>query len=233
LPFEPEAHRRLGGPRCVYVGHPLIERLGELRGGGERVANRIVVLPGSRRSEIRRLSADFGAALGLVAAEFGALDVVLPTLPHVEAEVRDRTGAWPVAPRIVLGEAEKFRAFASARSALAASGTATLELALSGAPMIGAYKVSKLEEQLKYVINVPSILLPNLILERRAIPEIVQQACKPRSLADALLPLMYDTPERATQVAALAELDHRMRLPNGEAPSEAAARAVLETVRGR
>jgi len=233
LPFEPEAHRRLGGPDCVYVGHPLIERLDELRSGETRASNRVVVLPGSRRAVIRRLSPDFGAALGLAAQALGPLDVVLPTLPHVEALVRESVAGWPVPTRLVLGEAEKFHAFASARAALAASGTVTLELALAGTPLVGAYKVSKLEEQAKYFIKVPSILLPNLILERRVLPELVQQDCTPDKLAAALVALMRDGPERAAQVAALAELDERMQLPGGVAPSEAAATAVLETVRGR
>jgi lipid-A-disaccharide synthase len=233
LPFEPEAHRRLGGPDCVYVGHPLIERLDELRSGEARAPNRIVVLPGSRRAVIRRLSPDFAAALGLAAQALGPLDVVLPTLPHVEALVRETVAGWPVPTRLVLGEAEKFRAFATARAAIAASGTVTLELALAGTPLVGAYKVSKLEEQAKYFIKVPSILLPNLILERRAIPELVQQDCMPDKLAAALVALVRDGPERAAQIAALAELDGRMQLPGGVAPSEAAAAAVLETVRGR
>ena len=229
LPFEQEAHRRLGGPRCVYVGHPLIERLDELRGGAHGSGS-LVVLPGSRRSEIRRLMPDFGAAVGLVAAGRGGLDVVLPTLPHIAEEVAARAADWPVKPRLVLGEAEKFAAFRGARAALAASGTVTLELALAGTPLVGAYKVSKLEEQLKYLIKVPSILLPNLILEQRAIPELVQGDCNPRALAAALGPLLDDGPERAAQVAALAKLDARMQLPDAIAPSQAAARAVWETL---
>ena len=229
LPFEPAAHERLGGPACVYVGHPLIERLDALR-GGTREPNRLVVLPGSRRSEIRRLMAVFGAAVARVAQTCGPLDVVLPTLAHVEAEVRERAQSWAVRPRIVLGEKEKYAAFRTARAALAASGTVTLELALSMTPLVGAYKVSVLEEQLKYFIKVPSILLPNLILEQRALPELLQRACNPEALAGALAPLIADTPARAAQLAALARLDERMRLPGGLAPSEAAARAVLETV---
>ena len=189
LPFEPAAHLRLGGPACDYVGHPLIERLSELRPAASEMARRladpprIVVLPGSRRSEIARLSDDFGAALALVGGRIGALDIVLPALPHLEAEIRQRVAAWPIAPRVVVGEAQKLATFRTARAALAASGTVTLELALAGAPMVGAYKVSLIEEQLKYIVKVPSILLPNLILGERAIPEILQRECAPENLA--------------------------------------------------
>ena len=231
LPFEPEAHQRLGGPRCVYVGHPLIERLDELRGGA-RETKRLVVLPGSRRSEIRRLSADFGAAIGLVAEKLGPLEVVLPTLPHIADEVRALTATWPVAPRIVLGEAEKYAAFRSSQAALAASGTVTLELALAGTPLVGAYKVSLFEEQLRFLIKVPSILLPNLVLGEPAIPELLQRDCNAEKLAAALAPLLELSPSRARQVEALARLDALMHLPSGRPPSEAAAQAVLETVRG-
>ncbi|HZZ61475.1 MAG TPA: lipid-A-disaccharide synthase [Roseiarcus sp.] len=239
LPFEPAAYVRLGGPRCVYVGHPLIERLGELRPTGEETRRRtaeppiVVVLPGSRRSEIRRLMGDFGAALQGLREAIGPFDAVLPTLPHLEEEVRALAARWPQAPRIVVGEAQKFEAFRTARAALAASGTVTLELALAGSPMLGAYKVSIVEEQLKYLIKVPSILLPNLILGDRSIPEKLQRDCNPEALAATLAALVRDGPERTRQTEALAKLDALMRLPDGGAPSAHAARAVLETIAAR
>jgi lipid-A-disaccharide synthase len=240
LPFEPAAHLRLGGPRCVYVGHPLIERLAELRPGAEEARRRaskpplVVVLPGSRRAAIARLMDDFGGALALLARDCGPFELVLPTLPQVESEVRARAKAWAVEPRIEVGEAAKLAAFRAARAALAASGTVTLELALAGAPMVGAYKVSRLEEQLKHFFKLPeSILLPNLILGERAIPEVLQQDCTPAPLAAALADLLREGPVRSAQLAALARLDALMRLPDGEAPSECAAREVLATMRAR
>ncbi len=239
LPFEPDAYVRLEGPRCVYVGHPLIERLGELRPDQDEARRRnadppiIVVLPGSRRSEIRRLMGDFGEALQALRDMVGPILPVLPTLPHLEAEVRARAARWPQKPHIVLGETEKFEAFRTARAALAASGTVTLELALAGAPMVGAYKVGIVEEQLKYLIKVPSILLPNLILGENAIPEKLQRDCNPAALAAALAAVMRDGPERAAQIEALARLDGLMRLDDGEPPSAHAARAVLKTIAAR
>ena len=240
LPFEPAAHVRLGGPRCVYVGHPLIERLGELRPNDGESRRRqamppiLAVLPGSRRSVIARMMGDFGDAIIRLAREQGPLDVVLPTLPHVESEVRARAALWAVQPRIEVGEAAKLATFRTAHAALAASGTVTLELALAGVPMVGAYKVSRLEEQLKYVIKLPhSVLLPNLILGERAIPELLQQDCEPAGLAQALAGLVGDGPARQAQIAALAKLDALMRLPEGDAPSERAARETLATIARR
>lgn len=236
LPFEPQAYFRLGGPPCVYVGHPLIERLDVLRPNGDEARRReaepplVVVLPGSRRSEIRKLMKDFGEAVHVLSQTVGPVAAVLPTLPHIESEVRARAALWPAPPRIVIGGAPKFEAFRTARAALAASGTATLELALAGVPMVGAYKVSLVEEQLKYLIKVPSILLPNLILGERAIPEKLQRECAPSTLGAALAELIHDGPQRRAQIEALARLDRLMRLPHGGEPSEHAAQAVLKTI---
>lgn len=236
LPFEPAAHQRLGGPPCTYVGHPLIERLDELRPDNAEVARRaaappvVLVLPGSRRAEIRRLSDDFGTALGRVAAEAGPIDLVLPAVAHLADEIRERVRPWPVQPRIVLGEAAKLAAFRTARAALAASGTVTLELALAGVPTVVAYRVAAFETWLKYVVKVPSIVLPNLVLGTRTVPEFIQDACTPQSLASALRPLLSDGDARAAQVAAFARLDGLMRLAAGETPSDRAAAIVLAAV---
>ena len=234
LPFEPAAHRDLGGPACSYVGHPLIERLTELRPSPEDATRRtetpplIVVLPGSRRSEISRLISDFGAALGQVAAKVGPLEVVVPAVEHLAAEIESRTTDWPVQPRIVRGETAKLEAFRRGRAALTASGTATLELALAGLPMVVAYKVAPLETWLKYVVKVPSIVLPNLILGSRAIPEFLQKDCTPDALATALIPLVAGGPVRDGQIKALKSLDNLMLLPDGRSPSQHAADLVLQ-----
>ena len=236
LPFEPEAYRRLDGPRCVYVGHPLIERLGTLRPNADEARRRvsppplIVMLPGSRRSEVNRLMPDFGGALEALRRSVGQFAAVLPTLPHVEAEVRALAARWREPPKIVIGEDAKYAAFRAARAGLAASGTVTLELALAGVPMVGAYKVSVVEEQLKYLIKVPSILLPNLILGERAIPEFLQRDCTATTLAAALTDIVRDSPARDAQIEALSRLDGLMRLHDGRAPSAHAAAAVLETI---
>ncbi len=234
LPFEPEAHRRLAGPPCTYVGHPLIEHLGALRPDPVEAELRscptLLVLPGSRRSEIRRLTAVFGEAVGRVADRVGGLDVVLPAVADLADEIRARVASWRVAPRVVTGEDAKLAAFRRARAALAASGTVTLELALSGVPMAVAYRVSPLETWLRFVVKVPSIVLPNLILGENVVPEFLQHACTPDALADALVPLLGDTPARAAQVAGFDRLDAAMRIAPGSTPSREAAALVLAAV---
>ncbi len=236
LPFEPEAHERLGGPPTTYVGHPLIERLEELRPStGERTLRtdgpvRLVVLPGSRRTEVSRLMEPFGEALRLVQQRTARpIEVTIPAVPHLAEEIARRSESWPTKPRLVQGETAKWEAFRQADAALAASGTVTLELGLSGIPMVVAYRVSKPEEVLKYLIKAPSIVLTNLVLGENVIPELIQWDCTPEKLAGALLPLLGDTPERRRQVDAFKQLEERMRIGDKQ-PSERAARIVAEVL---
>ncbi len=232
LPFEPEAHQRLGGPRCLYVGHPLIERYAELHGEETmRAKGPVLVLPGSRRSVVARMGPVFRDALVRLKAAHPELEFVLPAAGPVEAILRAEIEAWPVKPRIVVGEAEKFAAFRSARAALAASGTVTLELALSGVPTVVAYKVPKLEEFIaRRLIQVPTIVLPNLILGENAFPEYLQDQAEGAPLAEAVAALLDDGPARRKQLEALAQLAGKMLLPGGQAPSDAAAAAVVEEI---
>jgi len=233
LPFEPDAHLRLGGPPCTYVGHPLIERLPELRPSGPEIRRRetephsLVILPGSRRSEIERLMPVFGRALEQVVRAH-RVEAVLPAVTRHRALIERLAAAWPVPVQIVTGEAPKYAAFRGARAALAASGTVTLELALAGVPMVVAYKVSRAEEVIaRRLIQVPTIVLPNLILAENAMPEFVQADCTPGRLAEALAPLLAGGAARAAQCAALARIDDRMQLADADTPSRAAARIVL------
>ena len=239
LPFEPAAHLRLGGPPCAYVGHPLTERLSELRPGADEAVRRqsapplVLVLPGSRTSEVRRLLSVFGDALARVGSRIGPMELVLPTLPHLAAEARADVAGWAVAPRIVVDPAEKWAAFRRARVALAASGTVTLELALAGVPTVAAYKVTPIEELIARLVGLQktltSVILANLVIGENVVPEFLQRDCTPQRLADALVPLFSDTPERLRQVDAFARLDGIMQLD--AAPSAKAAAIVLDIAR--
>ena len=237
LPFEPEEYRRLGGPPCSYVGHPLVEQLPSLRPNAEEQARRdaeppvLLVLPGSRRSEIRHHLGVFGATLGQLLADGRAFELILPTMPHLEATVREGTASWPLKPRIVVGENEKRAVFRIAHAALAKSGTVTLELALSGIPMVTAYRVGSMEAFiLRRAIRVSSVILANLVLGEDVITEYLQEECIPEKLAPALTAILADTPLRKRQVEAFSRLDQIMSTGN-RSPSVLAADIVLTTMR--
>jgi lipid-A-disaccharide synthase len=237
-PFEPAVHERLGGPPCSFVGHPLIERHPWLAAlDPAPLAQRLglppgrpvlVVLPGSRTSEISRLMQPFGETLARLHGEGHTFEVVVPVVPSVRALIEQHLAAWPVRPHLVEGEDDKFRAFKLATAALVASGTVTLELALAGTPMVVAYKVGRLIGPIvRRMITAPSVVLPNLVLGENVFPEYIQQDCTCSKLADALELLLANSPERATQLAALAKIPAALQV-TGHTPSEAAAAIVLE-----
>lgn len=237
LPFEPAVHQRLGGPPCTYVGHPLIERLDWLHDlDAAPLIERLkldpgrlvlVVLPGSRTSEVTRLMGPFGEALELLHARRIRPQVIIPAVPHVRPLIEQHMQSWTVKPHLIEGEEDKFRAFKLAHAALAASGTVTLQLALAGTPMVVAYKVDAVAARLRFLLNVPSVVLANLVLEENVFPEFLQEECTPQNLASALEQLLRDTPERRAQLAALARIPPKMLLDGGT-PSDFAAEIVLD-----
>jgi lipid-A-disaccharide synthase len=241
LPFEPEAYVKLNGPRCVYVGHPLIEHVADLRPNAAETERRsadpplVLVLPGSRKSEIDRLLSIFGAAVSRVAKRSGPMELVLPTTAHRLEQIRAGIADWDVKPRIVIEPAEKWAAFRSARAALAASGTVTLELAIAGVPMAAAYLVSPIEEMVARLMGLhrrlTTVILANLVIGENVVPEFLQRDCSAEKLADALAPLVQlSSPERARQLAAFGRVDGLMKVSS--IPSEEAATAVLNAVDG-
>jgi len=181
----------------------------------------------------------FGETLGLVAAKSGPIEVVVPAVPHLVARLSELTSRWPIRPRIVIDEAEKYAAFRRARAALAASGTVTLELALAGVPTVAAYRINALEgaifrmvRRMNPVSRIRSIILANLVLDEWAIPEFVQRDCTAENLAAALTDILGDTPARARQIEAFKRLETIMGA-GGIDPSKRAAQAVLDLVERR
>jgi lipid-A-disaccharide synthase len=237
LPFEPEAYRRLRGPPCSYVGHPLIEQIGVLRPGVDEQTRRdaqppvLLVLPGSRRSEIRHHMAVFGETLGRLQAEGMPFEPILPTMPHLQQAVTEAVKRWKVEPRIVVGEKEKKAAFRIAHAALAKSGTGTLELALAGVPMVAAYKAGAIEAWIvQSMIQVNSAILANLVIGDNVVPEFIQKNCTAEKLLPALREVLTDSPLRRRQLEAFARLDTIMSTGN-QSPSVRAADVVLATLR--
>ena len=148
LPFEPEEYRRLRGPPCSYVGHPLTEQLASLRPecrGAEAARRRTAGSAGAAGQPAQRDPASSGGVRpGAGAAPRRGRSLRADAADHAASRERrcvKGSRSWEVPPQIVIGENEKRAAFRIARAALAKSGTVTLELALAGVPMVTAYRV--------------------------------------------------------------------------------------------
>lgn len=238
FPFEPPLWEAQGIP-CDFVGHPVVaepvaieaEALAFRGTFGIGDALLVLALPGSRRSEIERLSARFGDALGRVAAARPGTRVVLPAAAPVADLVKEAAVCWPVKPVILtprgdpLGQSMKRAAFKAADVALAASGTVSLELAAAGTPMVIAYDMAWLSWQiLSRMVRLDTATLVNIVSGTRSVPEFLGPACQPGPIAEALLRVM-DAPEAQAEAMRLT-MERLGR--GGEPPGLRAARAILK-----
>lgn len=249
-PFEPPLFAR-HGLGATHVGHSVIES-GADRGDGPGFRARhglpaeapvLVVLPGSRRGELARLMPVLAEAVARLAAQHPDLRVVVPTLEHLVDPVTAAVASWPVPTLVVTGARDKHDAFAAGRVAMAASGTVTLELALAGLPHVIAYRVHPVSAALFRRLKNPDLRFVNMInilLDRPAIPELLQGDCTGPRLAAETAALMAEGTARATQRAALAAAVVRLAGGDSEtaalscdspaAPSRRAARLVLDLI---
>ena len=240
LPFEP-ALFQAKGLSTVWVGHPVIETSAQpgdgagfrLRHGIAPDAPILTVLPGSRSTEIARLLPIFEQAVQVAAARIPHLNVVIPTVEGVAAQVHKAVEHWPLPVTVTLGSREKFDGFAAARAALAASGTVTLELAMAGLPMVVAYKVSAVSAFIARAflgLRIKYASLINILSDSLVVPEFLQGQCKPDALADGVTALFADGPVRQAQLKQLATVVDLLG-GSDDRPSLRAADAVLALLR--
>jgi lipid-A-disaccharide synthase len=194
----------------------------------------LLVLPGSRPSEIARLMQPFGEAVALLKASHPRLHVVLALAESVAARARAAAQAWPVQPYMVEGEAARIDAMCAATVALACSGTVTTEVALAGCPMVVAYRMSGLGFAIiKRVAITPYVCLVNIAAGRVIAPELLQNHCTGPRLAKALAERLDDPELRARQIADQTAALEKLGPRGGPDPSERAADAVIAILEGR
>lgn len=183
LPFEVEFYAR-HGVAAEYVGHPLVDELADLMAAPPpREDDSLALLPGSRWHEVALLLPGMVAAAEALAATRPGLVVRVLVAPGL---AKERLAALVGSPavRVDLVSAERHRVLASSRAALVASGTATLECALLGVPMVVGYRLHRLTYALaRRVVRVPHVSLVNLVAGREVVPELVQEHCTPGELA--------------------------------------------------
>ena len=238
LPFEPEAMQRLNGPKTDFIGHrltvdPSVLRTRALRENRSAVADQrtILLLPGSRSTEINALMPELKVTVDLLMQRNAGLRFVLPTVPRQEALVRRLVADWSVKPEILVGASAKWQAFAEADMAIAASGTVTLELALCSVPTVSIYKGDFLIRMMAKRIKVWSAALPNLIADQPVIPEHINEMVRPGYLCRWAECLSTDTPQRSAMLQGFETV--WQQLSTHVAPGEAGAGLVLELLARR
>lgn len=242
LPFEPP-FMQAAGMSCDFVGHPVTTQprataddAAAFRAaqGIDAAAPLLMVLPGSRQGEVKRLGPVFGETLRRLhvpGLHVPGLRVVVPTVAARAAQVQALVAGWPGAPVVLNAAATppevKRAAFRAADAALAASGTVSLELAAAGTPMVIAYRMAPLSQAIiARLLTVQTVTLVNLVSETRAVPEFLGPACQPDRIAPAVQALLAPGAARAAQEAAMALTMDRLGR-GGEAPGLRAARSVL------
>lgn len=238
LPFEPEVMRTLGGPPTTYVGHRLTaepallearRRRAEMKPLRDDVRKTIMLLPGSRASEITKLLPYFGDAVSELRARNGEMRFVLPTTSRREALVRELVKDWATKPDIVTGTDAKWQAFADADAAMAASGTVILELGLTGVPCVSAYKTDWIIKLLTGRIKIWTAAIPNLIADYAVVPEYINEVVRGASFTRWMEKLSTDTLPRRSMMEGYDLVWERMRTE--KPPGEHAAEIVLEVLR--
>lgn len=218
FPFEVEVFAGTA-LKVDYVGHPLVdEARAELASAVEsslpwRSDLRLALLPGSRRQEIDRILPGLVQAAGLLQQRLPSLSTLIaaasPEIAElIRARLREITGG-PTALEVVVGSTR--RILREATAAIVKSGTSTIEAALMRCPMIVVYRTTALSYWVgKRLIRVPYLGMVNLIAKREAFREFIQDAATPDAMAEAMVPLLTDTPERAASLASADEVTQKL-----------------------
>jgi len=217
LPFEPEVLEELGGPPSTYVGHPLTADAPEIDKKSRKVSRKIpnlVVLPGSRRSETKRLLPFISETMAILKRRGNEFSIQLPAVPKLETEIREVTKDWPYPVEIVLGDESRKKAFKEGDLALSASGTVTLELALYKLPMISIYKLDGLAMRIRHLLTGWSASLPNLIADYPIVPERFNEYAHPQYVARMIERLMLNEHERQAQLDGFEVVAERLKQKN-------------------
>ena len=237
FPFETAIYRDHGVP-VRYVGHPLANEVcpvpdpgpSRQRLGLEAPAGLLALLPGSREAEVRLLAPRFLEAARLLREQNPHLSFVIPAASEDRmAQLREILGDYPdLSVMLVSGQSRE--AIAAADAVMLASGTATLEAALIGRPMVVAYRMGWLTwHLLSRLVNTPYAALPNILAGRELVPELIQEDAHAPALAAAMIPLLAGGPEKVSQINGFGQMRDRLRVNSPGASAE----ALLELMAGR
>lgn len=236
FPFE-EALYRGAGIDVRFVGHPLIDLVapGQSR---EQLLRRLnldpakpvmALLPGSRPNELERLAPVMAASAPQIAAQVPDVQFIVARAPNLPDRLFESFGIPGVTLRIVEGRTDDV--LQAADTVVTASGTATVQTALHGKPMVVLYKLSPLTYRLgKGLARVDMYAMVNLIAGQRIVRELIQDDCTAEAVTAEAVRIATDTGYREEMIVQLAEVCRRL---GGAGASERAAEAVLDVVHSR
>ncbi|MCX8667145.1 lipid-A-disaccharide synthase [Acetobacteraceae bacterium B3987] len=237
FPFEEKWFADRGLPEGRFVGHPILQS-GVAHGKALRFFKRhnlrptspiLILMPGSRSSEVPQLLPVFEKTLAILHERFPDLQPVIPATSGMAPLVRKMVKHWTVYPSILTDTEDKHDAIRAANCALTKSGTSILELAIGGVPMVVTYKVNPLSAVLgRLFLRLPYISMINILAGREIVPELVQHDCNPQKLADEITSLLTDETKRQAQCEAFGNILAMLKAPNDELPAMSAAKQVLE-----
>jgi lipid-A-disaccharide synthase len=238
FPFETAIYERERIP-VTFVGHPLVDlvevrhtRAEFLRGLGlDPSAPTVALLPGSRPNELRATLPVLRDALPLITSRVSGAQFVVARAPHLNDALfapLGHAGDDRVRPAIVEGRTDEV--LHAADVVVTASGTATVQTALHGKPMVIVYRLSPLTYRVgRRFVRVSTFGMVNLIAGRLVVPELIQEAFTPQRVADETLRFLTDSSAAAEARAALVEVRARLGPPGA---SGRAAEAILDVARG-
>jgi lipid-A-disaccharide synthase len=240
FPFE-ESMYRDGGVPVKFVGHPLLDLFTTADRAGFLARHRlspeapiVAILPGSRRNEVERILPDLMAAAERIRAAVPDVQFVIARAPGLEdnlfiAAVGDGKGESSGSRGISVVEGETDAALSVADVALTASGTATVQTALHDTPMVIVYRVSPLTYRVgRRLVTLDTFGMVNLIAGEKIVPELIQEAFTPESVAAEAISMLTDPARRTRIRQGLARVRERL---GGPGASRRAAEAILSVAR--
>ncbi len=235
LPFEPPYFQE-HGLDATFVGHPVVEP-NENRGDSLRFRQKyglspdqpvLAILPGSRVGEVSKLLEKFAQTAEILLRRKHDLAIVIPTLPYLQSTIDKFFVGKGINPVISTSLADKQDAFAASMVALAASGTVSLQLAVSDTPHVIAYRLNNLTAQLaRKFIKTPYVNLVNILQKKEVVPELLQEKCEPEAMAREVIKLMESKDARNAQLLDFRQALLQLGLGDPETPGHKAAAAVL------
>ena len=235
FPFEEAIYRRQNID-VRFVGHPLIDLarprlsreafLGKLNLDPARPV--LALLPGSRKNELERLAPVIAQAMPAIAAQVPGVQFVIARAPNLNDGLFEPFGLSGITLRIA--DVQTDDVLNACDAVITASGTATVQAALHGRPMVVLYKLSPMTYRLgRRMALVDTYAMPNLIAGRRIVVELIQDDCTPEAATAEAVRLLTDQDYRARMIAALSDVRTKL---GGPGASDRAAEAILEIARG-